>query len=42
MATFFFNIPEFFWNMLNSQKESLIHIKNEYRKDVILPLIFER
>ena len=36
------DIPEFFWNMINSQKESLIHIKNEYGKDIISPQLFKK
>ncbi|MBY8992005.1 MAG: phosphoenolpyruvate carboxykinase (GTP), partial [Candidatus Lokiarchaeota archaeon] len=36
------DIPEFFWNMLNSQKETLIRLKDEYEKDIISPLLFER
>jgi phosphoenolpyruvate carboxykinase (GTP) len=36
------NVPEFFWNMLNSQKECLLRLKNEYEKDIISPLLIER
>jgi phosphoenolpyruvate carboxykinase (GTP) len=36
------DIPLFFWKILNSQKESLIHIKYGYGKDVISPLIFKK
>ena len=35
-------VPDLFWNMLNSQKETLIRLKDEYEKDIISPLLFER
>ena len=36
------DVPDFFWNMLESQKKAILHLKNEYKKDIISPFVFKR
>ncbi len=33
-------VPEFFWNILNTQRKNMINLKNRYNKENISPLLF--
>jgi phosphoenolpyruvate carboxykinase (GTP) len=36
------DIPDFFWNILKNQKESLLELTKEYKEDILSPLSFSK
>jgi len=36
------DVPQFFWDMLNDQRKSLINLKNEYNMEEISPLLLKK